>query len=315
MRLAQRLLRSELEEFNRKLRIYLQSSSPLLDKIMGYVVRSRGKQIRPLLLFLTARLFGQELSEGHYRAAACVEILHTATLIHDDVVDNAERRRGLFSLNALWKNKIAVLAGDYLLSKGLLIALAKQDYATLEALSLCVKQMSEGELLQFQKSRSMNLDEKSYFEIIDGKTASLLATACALGGPREDTRAYQLGLFLGRAFQIQDDILDFQLRSTGKPRAQDLKEGKITLPMIYALAAANFWERQQMRYLLKVRSRSAKNIAKLISFCEYYQGLSKASEKSQEFLGKAKEIINQFPHSPARESFFELIDFLGSRRK
>lgn len=315
MRLAQNLLKAELEEFNRKLRIYLQSSSPLLDKIMGYVVRRRGKQIRPLLVFLSARLFGQELSEVHYRAAACVEILHTATLIHDDVVDNAEKRRGLFSINALWKNKIAVLAGDYLLAKGLLIALSKKDYSTLELLAQCVKQMSEGELLQVQKSRSLDLDEKSYFDIIDGKTASLLATACALGAGVEDSRGYNLGLFLGRAFQVQDDILDFEFSGTGKPAAQDLKEGKITLPMIYALSEASFWKRQQIRYLLKIKARSPKNIGDLINFCHQYGGIERANNKVLELLLQARQILDQFPEGPFHTAFLELIEFLGSRKR
>lgn len=313
MRLAQELLQVELAEFNRKLRGYLKSNSPLLDKIMSYVVRRRGKQIRPLLLFLTARLFEQEIGEKHYRAAACVEILHTATLIHDDVVDNSEKRRGLFSLNALWKNKIAVLAGDYLLAKGLLIALSQQDYHTLERLSLCVKQMSEGELLQFQKSRSLDLDEDSYFEIIDGKTASLLATACALGAPQNENRAYKLGLLLGRAFQIQDDILDLQT-GINKPKAQDLKEGKITLPMLYALQNANFWQRQKTRYLLKISSKSPRNIDKLIQFCEEHQGIEKANHKLQSLLNEAKEILAQLPPSQAQESFFELTNFLAYRK-
>lgn len=314
MRSAQDLLKGELAEFNRKLRVYLKSSSPLLDKIMGYVVRRRGKQIRPLLLFLTARLFEQEITERHYRAAACVEILHTATLIHDDVVDNAEKRRGLFSLNALWKNKIAVLAGDYLLAKGLLIALCGQDYATLEQLATCVKQMSEGELLQVQKSRSLRLDEQSYFAIIDGKTASLLATSCALGAPEGDSRAYNLGLLLGRAFQVQDDILDLQPEFTGKPRAQDLREGKITLPMIYALSRANFWERQRVRYWLKLGSSTCK-LKQLMQFCEQHAGISMARDKVHSLLASASEILSQFPASPARTSFHELIEFLAARRR
>ncbi|HEY1199347.1 MAG TPA: polyprenyl synthetase family protein, partial [Niastella sp.] len=248
------LISKELHDFEDKFADSVKSHVPLLDRIMHYIVKRKGKQIRPMFVLLSARLFGPDIQESTYRAAALVELLHTATLVHDDVVDDANERRGFFSINALWKNKIAVLVGDYLLSKGLLLSLNNHDYRTLQILTEAVKEMSEGELLQMEKTRKLNIREDVYFEIIRRKTASLLAAACAAGawsttGLDDATEKMRLfGEKVGIAFQIKDDLFDYGADKIGKPTGIDIREKKLTLPLIYTLQHADPETRRRIIY-------------------------------------------------------------------
>ncbi len=240
MKLARRVIKQELSQFETHFREAVKSRVPLLDRIMQYIVKRKGKQMRPMFVLLSARL-GGEINDSTYRAASLIELLHTATLVHDDVVDDAMERRGFFSINALWKNKIAVIVGDYLLSKGLLLSLDNKDFKVLQILSSAIKMMSEGELLQLEKARNLNLKESIYYEIIKGKTASLLAACCAAGASStfdDDAQIEKLKIFgekVGMAFQIKDDLFDYGNESIGKPTGNDIKEKKLTLPLIYTL--------------------------------------------------------------------------------
>jgi len=240
MELAKKVIGAELELFEKHFKDAVKSRVSLLDRIMQYIVKRKGKQMRPMFVLLSAKLHG-EINDSSYRAASLVELLHTATLVHDDVVDEAFERRGFFSINALWKNKIAVLVGDYLLSKGLLLSLENKDFTILTILSNAVKNMSEGELLQMEKTRNLNFDESVYYEIINGKTASLLASSCAAGASSvsndaeviEQMRAF--GENVGMAFQIKDDLFDYSSEAIGKPKGNDIKETKFTIPHNYKL--------------------------------------------------------------------------------
>src|SRR5688572_17611551 len=255
MQFAKSLIADELKTFEKKFEEAVKSQTPLLDRIMKYIIKRKGKQLRPMFVFLSAKLHGA-VNESTYRAAALVELLHTATLVHDDVVDESLERRGFFSINALWKNKIAVLVGDYLLSKGLLLSTQAQDFKHLQILSQAVKQMSEGELLQIEKARKLNLKEDIYFEIIKNKTASLLSSACGVGAwsTTENEiiteRMKSFGEKVGIAFQIKDDLFDYGKEDVGKPTGNDIKEKKLTLPLIYTLNDVDLDKRREMIYII-----------------------------------------------------------------
>ena len=277
-------IEAELKIFEDKFRDSVRSKVPLLDTIMNYIVKRKGKQMRPLLVLHCAKLFG-DINETTYRGAALVELLHTATLVHDDVVDEANMRRGFFSINALWKNKIAVLVGDYLLSKGLLLSLKNKDFKSLEILSTAVEQMSEGELLQMEKARKLDITEEVYFDIITKKTASLLASCCGIGAysTNQDENTLksilEMGEALGIAFQIKDDLFDYGDNKIGKPTGIDIVEKKMTLPLIYALNNSDKSEKRRILKIIKNSKKSKKQISEVISFVQGKGGNSICRKK------------------------------------
>ena len=311
---------SELDAFEGHFREDLRSHVPLLDKIMYYIIRRKGKRVRPMFVFLSAGMSGQ-ISPTTYRAASLIELLHTATLVHDDVVDDSYERRGVFSINALWKNKIAVLVGDYLLSRGLLLALDNEDYQILQIMSRAVKEMSEGELLQIEKTRNLDITEAVYFDIIRQKTASLIAASCAAGAASvtdnveliETMRNF--GEKAGLAFQIKDDLLDYGDAEIGKPRGIDIKEKKITLPLIHALNQADSGQRRQIIRTIKHHSDDAKKVREVVDFVRSSGGIRHATETMCRLRDEAVEIVRQLPESPSRTSMEELIGFVTERKK
>ncbi len=313
------LIRHELEAFESKFASAVKSNVPLLDRIMHYIVKRKGKQIRPMFVFLSARLAGPVV-EKTYRAAALVELLHTATLVHDDVVDDALERRGFFSINAMWKNKIAVLVGDYLLSKGLLLSLDNGDHDILQILSTAVKEMSEGELLQIEKTRRLDIREDIYFDIIRRKTASLLASACAAGAcsvneDREMTERLRLfGEKVGIAFQIKDDLFDYGSHNVGKPTGIDIREKKMTLPLIYTLAHADATVRRRLIYIVKNHGRDKKKVAEVIAEVVSHGGIRYAEEMMMNYQREAFEILHTFPASDIRDGLERLVRFTTERK-
>ncbi|WP_371851063.1 polyprenyl synthetase family protein [Thermaurantimonas aggregans] len=289
----------ELELFEEKFRQAMKSRVPLLDRITYYIIRRKGKQLRPILVFLSSEYFGG-ITEQTYRGAALIELMHTATLVHDDVVDDAYYRRGFFSINALWKNKIAVLIGDYLLSKVLLLAVEHSDFEMLRLVSTAVKEMSEGELLQIEKARRLDIDESVYYEIIRQKTASLIAACCAIGayaGGANNTQIEhftRFGEYLGMAFQIKDDLFDLDPESnTGKPSGIDIKERKMTLPLIYALSNAGWLEKREITYLVKNKNNDPKAVKKVIDFILNSGGVEYAKQKMNEYHDKALKVLEE----------------------
>lgn len=310
----------ELESFEGRFRDALRSHVPLLDKIMYYIIRRKGKRVRPMFVFLSARICG-EINESTYRAASLIELLHTATLVHDDVVDDSYERRGVFSINALWKNKIAVLVGDYLLSRGLLLGLDNEEYRILQIVSRAVKEMSEGELLQIEKTRHLDITEQVYFDIIRQKTASLIAASCAAGAASVTTdpdvveTMRLLGEKTGLAFQIKDDLLDYGDENIGKPVAIDIKEKKITLPLIYALQNADRGQRRDMIRTIKHHNEDKKKVRTLISYVHASGGISKAQETMRRLRDEAIALCQVLPASEARTSMEELIMYVTERRK
>ena len=310
---------AELAEFEGHFRQALKSDVALLDKITYYIVRRKGKQIRPIFVFLSARLFGP-ISESTYQAASLVEILHTATLVHDDVVDESQMRRGFFSLNALWKNKIAVLVGDYLLSRGLLLALDNNQFQLLHLLSRAVRDMSEGELLQLEKARRLDIAEPVYYDIIRQKTASLIASACASGAassqddPTVIDRMHSFGEKIGMAFQIKDDLLDFGEESTGKPKGIDIKEKKLTLPLIYALGQTSPSARRRILRRIKRDSESKDTFQSVYELILQEGGLEYARNKMLAYRQEAMAILHSFPENPARQSLEDLVYFVTERK-
>lgn len=318
MTLAGQILEKELIIFETEFKKSLQSKVSLLDKIMHYIVKRKGKQMRPRFVLLCAKL-GGEVNAKTYRAASLVELLHTATLVHDDVVDDAMERRGFFSINALWKNKVAVLVGDYLLSKGLLLSLENKDYDVLEVLSAAVKEMSEGELLQQEKSRSLNLSEEVYYNIIKGKTASLLASACAAGAcstfanEKDVTNLKLFGEYTGMAFQIKDDLFDYGDANVGKPTGNDIKEKKLTLPLIYTLNNCGSSEKSFIINVIKNHNRNKEKIGKVIELVKQYGGIVYAEKSMYNFKQKAMDILLQYPTTPVREALEEMIEFTINR--
>jgi octaprenyl-diphosphate synthase len=319
MLLAQSLLKEELIVFEKKFREAVKSQTPLLDRIMRFIVNRKGKQLRPMFVFLSARLCGPT-NESTYRAASLVELLHTATLVHDDVVDESLERRGFFSTYALWKNKISVLVGDYLLAKGLLLSLDHNDFRILQLLSGAVRKMSEGELLQIEKARTLNLEEQVYFEIIRNKTASLLASSCAAGafstsGDEAVTeKLNRFGEAVGVAFQIKDDLFDYGNENTGKPTGNDLKEKKLTLPLIYTLNTVNKTLRKELIYIIKNQNRNAEKIKYVIGQVVKAGGIRYATEKMNAYRDEALRILYEFEDSEVRRALEELVRFTTDRR-
>lgn len=318
MEIAYNLISKELKEFEIHFRQAVKSNVPLLDKIMQFIVKRKGKQLRPMFVLLSAKL-GGDINEKTYRAASLVELLHTATLVHDDVVDESLERRGFFSINALWKNKIAVIVGDYLLSKGLLLSLDNNDFKTLQILSTAIKQMSEGELLQLEKSRTLNLEEETYFEIIKNKTASLLASSCAAGASStfESTdyveKMRTFGEKTGIAFQIKDDLFDYGNADVGKPTGNDIKEKKLTLPLIYTLNNAKSDLRRKLIYIVKNENTKKDKVKFVIEEVQKAGGIDYATQKMFAYRDEALAMLYQFPESEARKGLEELVRYTTDR--
>jgi len=311
---------NELNLFEDKFRASMKSSVPLLDTIMTYIVKRKGKQIRPMFVFYSSRLF-DGVQDSTYRGAALVELLHTATLVHDDVVDDSNERRGFFSINALWKNKIAVLVGDYLLSKGLLLAVQNKDFKALEIVSEAVKQMSEGELLQIEKTRNLNLSEEVYLDIISKKTASLIAACCAIGAATSganDEQVEKMRIFgekIGIAFQIKDDLLDYGQDDIGKPRGIDIKEKKLTLPIIYSINKADKKTRSRIINTIKNHNTDKKKVAEVISFVHESGGIEYAKEKMTNLKNEALELLNSVAEGEVATKLKVLVDYIIDRKK
>jgi octaprenyl-diphosphate synthase len=310
----------EMKEFELKFKASMKSSVSLLDKITSYIIKRKGKQMRPLFVFLSAKICG-EMNDSTYRAASLIELLHTATLVHDDVVDDSNERRGFFSVNALWKNKIAVLVGDFLLSRGLLLSIENKDFHLLGLVSNAVREMSEGELLQIEKARKLDINEEVYFDIIRKKTASLIASCCACGAASvttdekiiEQMRAF--GEAVGIAFQIKDDLFDYGDGSNiGKPTGIDIKEKKMTLPLIYTLNTASFFERRRIINIVKNNNNDPKKVAEVIDFVVKNGGIQYAEKRMIEYKNKALEILSTFPDSPSKTSLQGLVKYTTERK-
>jgi octaprenyl-diphosphate synthase len=319
MNFVKKIIGKELETFEIKFADAVRSQTPMLDRIMKYIIRRKGKQMRPMFVFLSAKLNG-EINESTYRAAALVELLHTATLVHDDVVDESLERRGFFSINAIWKNKIAVLVGDYLLSKGLLLSTSHNDFEHLHIVSDAVKQMSEGELLQMEKSRKLNLDEDIYFEIIKNKTASLLSSACAVGAystSNDKAQTEKMKLFgekVGIAFQIKDDLFDYGTEDIGKPTGNDIKEKKLTLPLIYALNNVDKTTKKRIIYILKNENKKKESVKFVIDAVIKAGGIRYAETKMNAYRDDALKILYTFDESPVRNALEELVRYTTDRK-
>lgn len=313
-------IEQELEDFETHFRQAMRSPVPLLDKITFYIVRRKGKQMRPMFVFLCAKISGG-ITPSTFTAASLVELLHTASLVHDDVVDDSFERRGFFTINALWKNKIAVLVGDYLLSQGLLLALKNKEFLLLEIVSNAVKAMSEGELLQIEKTRRLDIEEDVYFEIIRQKTASLIASACSVGAAsatRDEALIEKARLFgekIGIAFQIRDDLFDLGDDDVGKPLGIDIKEKKLTLPVIFALRNAPPADRKRIVNNIRRHHDKPEKVREVIDFVRSSGGIAYAREKMYAYRSEALEILNSFPESPARKSLEDLIFFVTERQK
>ena len=314
-----KVIGAELALFEKKFSDSVKSANPLLDRIMRFIIRRKGKQMRPMFVFLSAKIAG-EINEVSYRAASLIELLHTATLVHDDVVDDANKRRNFFSINALWKNKIAVLVGDYLLSKGLLLSIEHGDIPILQITSRAVKEMSEGELLQMEKARKLDIDESVYFDIIRAKTASLLASACAAGafsasGDQVVSETFRLfGEKVGIAFQIKDDLFDYGQDNIGKPTGIDIKEKKMTLPLIYALQHADTATKRRIIYTVKNNSTDKKKVNDVISYVQQSGGITYAQQKMKQYKEEALVILHSYPDTPARRAMEELVDYVIDRK-
>ncbi len=309
----------ELLKFEEHFRNAMKSKVALLDKIMYYIVQKKGKQVRPMLVFLCAKSCGQ-INDSTYTAASLIELVHTASLVHDDVVDDSNERRGAFSINALWKNKIAVLVGDYLLTKGLFIALDNDEYEQLKILSGAVKEITEGELLQFEKSRKLDIDEADYFKVIRQKTASLIAASCKAGAVSTTKNQeyidaiYNFGEDIGIAFQIKDDIFDYGTNIIGKPRGIDIKEKKMTLPLIYALnQSSKSVKRKYIKYIKK-DSKNSKKVKEIIDHVHKMGGLEYAQEKMLEYKAKALSHISIIPDSESKQALLKLVDYIVERK-
>ncbi|NQW76811.1 MAG: polyprenyl synthetase family protein [Cytophagales bacterium] len=309
-----------MKEFEGKFRQFMKSKVMLLDTIMNYIVQRKGKQIRPMFVFLTAGCVGT-INEKTYRGAALIELLHTATLVHDDVVDSSDYRRGFFSINAIWKNKIAVLVGDYLLSKGLLLSIENKDFDLLASVSTAVREMSEGELLQIEKARKLDITEEVYFDIITKKTATLISACCAVGVQSTDADekyaeiARNFGEKVGIAFQIKDDLFDYGDAEIGKPLGIDIKEKKMTLPLIYALQNTTRSTKKHIIQLIKNESENPKKVREVIDFVKSTGGLQYANKRMNDYAQEAKELLQQFPESNYRKSLEDLISYTIERNK
>ncbi|RVU24744.1 polyprenyl synthetase family protein [Sandaracinomonas limnophila] len=309
-----------MKSFEGKFKQFMKTKVMLLDSIMNYIVKRKGKQIRPMFVFLSAGMFG-EINEKTHRGAALIELLHTATLVHDDVVDDANYRRGFFSINAIWKNKIAVLVGDYLLSKGLLLSVEHKDFEMLESVSIAVREIAEGELLQIEKARKLDITEEIYFEVIRKKTATLIAACCAVGAQScqavEDLveKARLFGEKVGIAFQIKDDLFDYGDAEIGKPLGIDIKEKKMTLPLIHALQQTDRKTRKHIILTIKHESENPVKVREVIDFVKSTGGLQYATEKMHQIANEAREILSNFPPSEYRTSLNDLITYTIERNK
>jgi octaprenyl-diphosphate synthase len=311
----------EMESFETHFRDSMKSTVPLLDKITHYIVKRKGKQMRPMFVFLSAKMFG-DIKESSFHAASLIELLHTATLVHDDVVDDANMRRGFFSINALWKNKIAVLVGDFLLSKGLLLSVDNREFRLLQIVANAVREMSEGELLQIEKARKLDIEESVYFEIIRQKTASLIASCCACGAVStgaSDEMIKKMHLFgekTGIAFQIKDDLFDYGNNSNiGKPTGIDIKEKKMTLPLIYMLNKASYRDRKRIINIIKNHNEDPVKVAEVIDYVIKSGGIEYATSKMNEYKESALLILQEMPDNPARTALEQLVKFTTEREK
>ncbi len=314
-------VKKEMEEFEFRFRESMRSHVPLLDKIMHFIVKRKGKQLRPMFVFLAAKTCGT-MNDSTYRAASLIELLHTATLVHDDVVDDAHMRRGFFSINALWKNKIAVLVGDYLLSRGLLLSVDNKDFTLLGIVSNAVKEMSEGELLQIEKARKLDVDEEVYFEIIRQKTAVLIASCCSCGAASvgsDEKTVEQMRLFgeqTGIAFQIKDDLFDFGTGDDiGKPTGNDIKEKKFTLPLIYALKNASYFDKRRITNTIKNDNKDEEKITMVTDFVLKSGGIEYATQKMHEHKDKALQLLASFNDSEAKKALEQLVIYTIERKK
>ena len=311
-----------MEFFETKFKASMISNVALLNRITHYIVRRKGKQMRPMFVFLVAKMVSNgQFKERTYRGASIIELIHTASLVHDDVVDDSNRRRGFFSLNALWKNKIAVLVGDFLFAKGLLLSIDNDDFDLLKHISIAVREMSEGELLQIEKARQLNITEDVYFEIIRKKTAALIAACTAIGAASMDVERSEVekmrkfGELIGIAFQIKDDLFDYTDEKIGKPTGIDIKEQKMTLPLIYALNHCSNKERRWIINSVKNHNKNKSRVKEVIQFVKDKGGIEYTVEKMKEYQARAIEILNSYPESPYRESLLTMVNYVIDREK
>lgn len=314
-------IKKEMDLFERKFKDSMLSKVPLLNRITYYIVRRKGKQMRPMFVFLVAKMVSNGgFDERTYRGASVVELIHTATLVHDDVVDDSNRRRGFFSINALWKNKIAVLVGDFLLSKGLLLSIDNEDFDLLKLISIAVREMSEGELLQIEKARKLDITEDVYFDIIRQKTATLIAACCGIGaasvGANNETvqQMRKFGEYIGIAFQIKDDLFDYTEEKIGKPTGIDIKEQKMTLPLIYTLNISSKKEKDWVVNSIKKHNKDKKRVKEIIAFVKEKKGLEYATHKMNDYRNKALTILDSYPESPYKNSLLQMIDYVVERK-
>ena len=314
-------IREEMELFEQKFRGAMSSKVALLNRITYYIVSRKGKQMRPMFIFLVAKMLsGGKVTERTYRGASVIELIHTATLVHDDVVDDSNKRRGFFSINALWKNKIAVLVGDYLLSKGLLLSIDNGDFDLLRIISVAVREMSEGELLQMEKARRLDIVEEVYYEVIRQKTATLIAACCAMGAcsvmpdaPELIEKMRLFGEYIGMAFQIKDDLFDYTEDAIGKPTGIDIKEQKMTLPLIYVLNTCSKEEKKWLINSVKNHNKDKQRVKEVIHFVKTHQGLEYATAKMKEYQQKALALLEDFPASPYKESLELMVNYVINR--
>ncbi len=312
----------EMEFFETKFKASMISNVALLNRITHYIVRRKGKQMRPMFVFLVAKMVSNgQFKERTYRGASIIELIHTASLVHDDVVDDSNRRRGFFSLNALWKNKIAVLVGDFLFAKGLLLSIDNDDFDLLKHISIAVREMSEGELLQIEKARELNITEDVYFDIIRKKTAALIAACTAIGAASMDVekaeieRMRKFGELIGIAFQIKDDLFDYTEEKIGKPTGIDIKEQKMTLPLIYSINHSSKKERRWLINSVKNHNKNKKRVKEVIEFVKESGGIEYTIEKMKEYQAKATEILNVYPDSPYKDSLLTMVNYVIDREK
>jgi octaprenyl-diphosphate synthase len=314
-------IKQEMDLFEKKFKDSMLSKVPLLNRITYYIVRRKGKQMRPMFVFLVAKMVSKGgFDERTYRGAAIVELIHTATLVHDDVVDDSNRRRGFFSINALWKNKIAVLVGDFLLSKGLLLSIDNEDFDLLKLISIAVREMSEGELLQIEKARKLDITEEVYFEIIRQKTATLIAACCGIGaasvGSNQETiqQMRKFGQYIGMAFQIKDDLFDYSDEKIGKPTGIDIKEQKMTLPLIYTLNHVSSKDRAWLINSIKKHNKNKKRVKEVIAFVKENGGIEYTIEKMHDYKNKALAILDNYQDSEYKKSLVKMIDYVVERK-
>jgi octaprenyl-diphosphate synthase len=315
-------IRAEMELFEKKFYEAMSSKVALLNRITYYIVNRKGKQMRPMFVFLVAKMTSDAgVNERTYRGASVIELIHTATLVHDDVVDDSNRRRGFFSINALWKNKIAVLVGDYLLSKGLLLSIDHGDFDLLQIISVAVREMSEGELLQIEKARRLDITEEVYYEIIRKKTATLIASCCALGArsvtdnPEEVENMRLFGELIGMAFQIKDDLFDYSEEAIGKPTGIDIKEQKMTLPLIHVLNTCSAKEKSWVINSVKNHNKDKKRVKQVIDFVKERNGLGYAEAKMEEFRGQALALLQKYPESEFKRALELMVNYVIERKK